>query len=143
MTGNNLRKYSSTTVEKCKKACLDEKKFNCRSFDYDLIKRNCLLSDKSKSYSSGVSFFKSDRFVYYERIRLEFDEKEKRENANNQFDTPFHEIDRKAISGWNDKVFRRVSLSECMAACLAETEFFCKSFDYARRIKNCNLSSKK
>ena len=44
--------------------------------------------------------------------------------------------------GNNDKIINSISLEECMEACLKETEFFCKSFDYDRS-RNCNLSSKK
>jgi len=45
-----------------------------------------------------------------------------------------------AISGYNDKQLKNVSVSSCMTAC--ENANWCKSFDYYKFSNKCDLSSK-
>lgn len=46
-----------------------------------------------------------------------------------------------AISGHNTRPLTFLSLKECMKACLEETEFYCKSFDFSSIRKTCDLSN--
>ena len=45
-----------------------------------------------------------------------------------------------AISGHNTRPLTFLSLKECMKACLEETEFYCKSFDFSAIRRTCDLS---
>ncbi len=47
-----------------------------------------------------------------------------------------------AIKGHNVKIFNFTSLTSCMQACLSETEFLCKTFDYSKLLRTCDLSDK-
>jgi len=47
----------------------------------------------------------------------------------------------KVISGHNNKQLKNVSSDQCKAACIAETTFMCKSFDYNVASKWCDLST--
>ncbi|RIJ13858.1 hypothetical protein D1227_11475 [Henriciella mobilis] len=46
-----------------------------------------------------------------------------------------------AISGHNTRPLTFLSLKGCMTACLEETEFYCKSFDFSSIRKTCDLSN--
>ncbi|HIG73275.1 MAG TPA: hypothetical protein EYQ24_01450 [Bacteroidetes bacterium] len=45
-----------------------------------------------------------------------------------------------ALSGHNTKTLSGVSVQQCQAACTAETEFVCRSFDYRKNENTCDLS---
>jgi len=45
------------------------------------------------------------------------------------------------LSGNNDK-FVKGDIETCFKACMSETRFVCKSFDYVKSSKGCNLSKK-
>ncbi|MBT5305614.1 MAG: hypothetical protein HOL31_11105 [Candidatus Scalindua sp.] len=47
-----------------------------------------------------------------------------------------------AISGYNNKHLTNVSPEECARLCEEETSFVCKSFDYYKRERACDLSDK-
>lgn len=47
-----------------------------------------------------------------------------------------------AIKGHNVKILNFTSLTSCMQACLNETAFSCKSFDYSKVLQTCDLSDK-
>jgi len=47
-----------------------------------------------------------------------------------------------AIKGYNARRLSFISLSSCMRSCLNETEFLCKTFDYSKVLRTCDLSDK-
>jgi hypothetical protein len=47
-----------------------------------------------------------------------------------------------AISGYNRKHLSNVSPADCARLCISETSFFCKSFDYYKNLRQCDLSDK-
>jgi len=47
-----------------------------------------------------------------------------------------------AIQGYNNKRIYSQTPAECSQACIAETEFVCKSFDYSKTFDSCDLSDK-
>jgi len=55
-------------LEKCKKACLSETSFICKSFDViDGNRYSCNLSSKAKG-DKGVKMVSDSRYRYYQRI---------------------------------------------------------------------------
>jgi hypothetical protein len=62
--------------------------------------------------------------------------------TNHVFAETFEQIPNAAISGFNDKHLLNVSVNDCKTACISETTFHCKSFDYYKGLNKCDLSSK-
>ena len=54
----------------------------------------------------------------------------------------FSKTENAAISGHNTKRLEFVEPLNCMSACLSETSFACKSFDYDKKNRACDLSDK-
>ena len=54
----------------------------------------------------------------------------------------FVKIPNSAISGYNNKHLTGVSVQQCSDACVTETSFSCKSFDYYKNQNACDLSAK-
>ena len=54
----------------------------------------------------------------------------------------FVKIPNSAISGYNNKHLTGVSVQQCSNACVTETSFSCKSFDYYKNQNACDLSAK-
>jgi len=53
----------------------------------------------------------------------------------------FTRIKNAAISGQNHKNIKNVSRSQCKTKCKEEGTFVCRSFDYSKKSKSCDLSS--
>lgn len=51
----------------------------------------------------------------------------------------YKEFPGKEIDGNNRKKLKKVSLAQCQAACSQETDFVCRSVDYAKSTKECML----
>jgi len=52
----------------------------------------------------------------------------------------FSKTENAALSGHNTKKLTHKSVRQCMNACLSESSFSCKSFDYAKAAQSCDLS---
>lgn len=131
------------TISNCMRECFESTLIVCRSFQYDSVKKECLLVEET-----GVNAVRSDQYDLYEPVCL-----------NNEIDVP--------CSG--DRVFERVthtnlvseqvlahlkglklvvfsdiiasfidiSLGSCMEACLFDEN--CLSFTYHRSEKRCKI----
>ncbi|MFC6197598.1 winged helix-turn-helix domain-containing protein [Ponticaulis profundi] len=53
----------------------------------------------------------------------------------------FEKVPDAAISGYNDIFMTPGSLKGCMKACLEATEIECRSFDFYKKVNNCDLSN--
>ncbi|XP_046338913.2 uncharacterized protein LOC124120195 [Haliotis rufescens] len=52
--GNNERTFERVTPNRCARSCLEETKFVCRSFDYQIQDATCMLSSKTGSDVGGL-----------------------------------------------------------------------------------------
>ncbi|XP_034952252.1 uncharacterized protein tyn [Chelonus insularis] len=130
---DNAQIYASTK-DACLAACLNERRFTCRSLEYNYITLRCYLSDSDRR-SSGqyVQFIDSQGVDYFENLCLSKDSACK---ANRNFMLP-------RIGVANDKVAQYVGLQyyvdkelqvaaelNCRLACESENEFLCRSYLY-------------
>lgn len=70
LSGHNTKTLTGKSVEECKKACSNEKGFQCKSFDYHKNKNICDLSDTSaKDVSGGLkSNYPGNPYDHYARV---------------------------------------------------------------------------
>ena len=119
LSGNNDKKVISN-IDGCKKACLTETSFVCKSFDYYTPGKYCNLSKKERF--DNVSMGSSSDYTYFE----------KQNNltvATTNSTNKFTSTARTYLSNNNDKKLN-TNLEGCKRACLTETDFHCKSFDF-------------
>ncbi len=133
ISGHNDRKGVSGTPADCARACETETAFVCKSFDYDKQAKKCDLSASSRTEVGGLKTdYVGNPYDHYERVL----------QSNNVITpTGFRLTEGAAISGYNTK---RISGSptECAKACLSETAFECRSFDFHKGKNICDLSDK-
>jgi len=120
---HNDRILDNYSTAECARACDEETEFECRSFDYDPTNNSCKLS---KTRSGEIELkWNYPPYSLYERIE-----------ATEEFEV----FPNAAIAGHNTRHLAKVTVSECLAACVAETEFECASVDYDRHQNLCDLS---
>lgn len=66
--GYDTRVLRNVSVRQCKRACLEEMRFYCKSFDYDKRNRSCALSDVRAREVGGLKRFSGNRYDHYIRI---------------------------------------------------------------------------
>jgi tRNA A-37 threonylcarbamoyl transferase component Bud32 len=117
------RELEGLSAAACAAACDAETAFMCRSFDID-THGVCHLSAVD---SSQVELrWHSEPWSHYERtVARDF---ELHPDA--------------AIAGHNTRRLPQMTVAGCLAACRAETDFVCKSVDFDRHQKSCDLSDK-
>jgi hypothetical protein len=124
ISGYNNRNLVNVSVLDCKRFCIEESQFYCKSFDYNKIERWCDLSAKSKEDVGGLTTnYPGNPYDHYSRN----DDYKISPNA--------------AISGYNHKHLLNVTPDDCKRACDTEKSFDCVSFDYYKYVQKCDLSS--
>lgn len=123
--GSNRRHLTNVSVSECKRACKTEASFYCLSFDYYKNDNACDLSSDQADTAGGVKTdYNGNPYDHY---------------ASNNY---YKKTANAAISGYNIKHLSNVSVDECITACEEESHFTCKSFDYYKNEKACDLSDK-
>ena len=64
ISGQDLVRINNVDEDECKKACEDERRFHCVSFDYNFPGRFCFLAKVNRYTASTVT---SNDYDYYER----------------------------------------------------------------------------
>ncbi len=138
ISGHNNRKLSNVSPEDCMHACDAEKNFLCKSFDYNRIERTCDLSDRSATDVNGLKTdYPGNPYDHY--TKKTFLAAHAMSATTNRYKlTP-----NAAISGYNDRKLINVNPEDCVIACDTERNFACKSFDYYKKERACDLSSKR
>lgn len=121
--GSNQKTLKNVTVDQCKTACSSETSFVCKSFDYTKAAKVCDLSKDSRDTKKLKTDYANNSHDHYSRYYFNL--------------TP-----NAAISGHNNKELKNISPSQCQTACVEETAFVCKSFDYTKKYRTCDLSEK-
>jgi hypothetical protein len=130
LSGNNDKKIKTSYIEECKKACVEETSFLCKSFDFYKRGKYCNLSKKAPG-DKGVSTGRSSDYTLYQRIKFAAPK------------TAFKKYDKgRAISGWNTKRITGGTIEDCKDSCYYEKSFYCRSIDYTTNQKWCDLSIK-
>lgn len=130
---DNALIYTSTK-EACLAACLNEKRFVCRSVEYDYNNMKCVLSDYDRRTTGQfVQLVDAPGTDYFENLCLK--------PAQACKNSRVYQIPRVGVSDekvaqyaglhyYTDKELQVTSESACKLACEIETEFLCRSFLY-------------
>ncbi|CAG5132136.1 unnamed protein product, partial [Candidula unifasciata] len=103
----------------CAQVCLSQTSFECASFDYSFGDRSCHMSRYVASNVGGIdndNNMPTYRVMHYEKKGVSLE----------RFQATPYSI----VLGENDKTLERVTAERCAQACLEETAFVCRSFDY-------------
>lgn len=143
---DNALIYTSTK-EACLSACLNEKRFACRSVEYDYNNMKCVLSDADRR-SSGqfVQLVDAPGTDYFENLCLKPQQACKNSRS---FQVPRIGVSEDKVSQYvglhyyTDKEMQVSSEEACRLACEIESEFLCRSFLYLGKpqgaLYNCRL----
>ncbi|XP_055380532.1 uncharacterized protein LOC129611414 [Condylostylus longicornis] len=143
---DNALIYTSTK-EACLSACLNEKRFVCRSVEYDYNNMKCVLSDSDRRTTGQfVQLVDAQGTDYFENLCL----KPQSACRNNRiFTNPRIGVSEEKVAQYvglhyyTDKELQVTSESACKLACEIETEFLCRSFLYLGQPQglqyNCRL----
>ncbi|XP_026479536.1 uncharacterized protein LOC113385929 [Ctenocephalides felis] len=130
---DNALIYTSTK-EACLAACLNEKRFACRSVEYDYNNMKCVLSDSDRRTTGQfVQLVDAQGTDYFENLCLKTSQACK---ANRVFSIPRIGVadDKVAqyagLHYYTDKELQVTSEPACRLACEIESEFLCRSFLY-------------
>ncbi|XP_055840957.1 uncharacterized protein LOC129908488 [Episyrphus balteatus] len=143
---DNALIYTSTK-EACLSACLNEKRFVCRSVEYDYNNMKCVLSDSDRR-SSGpfIQLVDAQGTDYFENLCLKPQQacKNSRQFANARMGVSDEKVAQYVgLHYYTDKELQVTSESACRLACEIETEFLCRSFLYLGQPQgsqyNCRL----
>lgn len=143
---DNALIYTSTK-EACLSACLNEKRFICRSVEYDYNNMKCVLSDSDRR-SSGqfVQLVDAQGTDYFENLCLKPTQacKNTRSFANARMGVSEEKVAQYVgLHYYTDKELQVTSESACRLACEIESEFLCRSFLYLGQPQgaqyNCRL----
>ncbi|WP_121102658.1 PAN/Apple domain-containing protein [Litorimonas taeanensis] len=132
LSGYNDKTFNNYTVAQCQSACLNEKSFYCKSFDYGKETGRC---DLSKNDASGKTSLKRDYpgnpYDHYKRVS---------KASQAAIAEKFSHTRNAALSGYNHKSFSNYTVAQCQSACVNEDSFYCKSIDYNKNTGQCDLS---
>ncbi|XP_058821004.1 uncharacterized protein LOC131683179 isoform X2 [Topomyia yanbarensis] len=130
---DNALIYTSTK-EACLSACLNEKRFICRSVEYDYNNMKCVLSDSDRRTTGQlVQLVDAQGVDYFENLCLKPGQAC---TFNRGFHLPRTGVSEDKVSQYvglhyyTDKELQVTSDSACKLACEIETEFLCRSFLY-------------
>ncbi|XP_063845562.1 uncharacterized protein LOC135091665 isoform X3 [Scylla paramamosain] len=151
--------HQDLTLYECADKCLDSLNIFCRSFVYDPLGRKCMLSgedriSKPKLVRNSTSSQKSE---YYELFCMDgdkvrgnyvFDDSDTQQLNNRRHrdvPTAFQMIRNTRLDlGSGFRRFKdipgRLTLPECLDACLEETAFVCRSVMHSDKFDACRLS---
>ncbi|ELT92658.1 hypothetical protein CAPTEDRAFT_192802 [Capitella teleta] len=134
LSGSHKRYFERGSVERCKKYCEKSRGFFCRSFEYSTKRSACFLQDVDSFDKRIITREKYHGYTHYEHVC----ENDPRSREGCPFIGP---ISNRFIKGNNLFIIRNVSSpEECMARCKSEPNFHCRSFDYQKPGRQCNLA---
>ncbi|WP_027468864.1 PAN domain-containing protein [Deefgea rivuli] len=131
ISGQNVEHLNQSTPEMCAAACLATSRASwCVSFDYFKTQQGCDLSNKRAADVGGLKTNYAgnpyDHYSIKEPLRA------------------FTFTANAAISGYNNEHLTNVSTADCANACLStERNSWCRSFDYAKENRSCDLSDRR
>lgn len=130
---DNVIIYTSTK-EACLAACLNEKRFPCRSAEYEYISLSCTLSDSDRRTAPHfVELTNTPGTDYFENLCLKSSQACKAQRLFTQPRVGVAEDKVAQYAGlhyYTDKELQVTSESACRLACEIESEFLCRSFLY-------------
>lgn len=134
-TGLRHGETRSQSLYICAETCMGDR--NCMSFQYNKYQALCVMN-KLDSRHAELSRQNSDHAWDH------FEFKDGTTLANYRGPQPgdFVHEPNAALQGHNTKPSVKGSVEACMHLCQTETAFLCKSFDYDKSRKTCDLSDK-
>uniref|UniRef100_A0A1I8NPE1 ZP domain-containing protein n=1 Tax=Stomoxys calcitrans TaxID=35570 RepID=A0A1I8NPE1_STOCA len=145
--GNDNALIYTSTKEACLSACLNEKRFVCRSVEYDYNSMKCVLSDADRrSGGQFVQLADAQGTDYFENLCLKPQQacKSTRSFTNARVGVSEEKVAQYVgLHYYTDKELQVTSESACRLACEIESEFLCRSFLYLGQPQgaqyNCRL----
>ncbi|KAG4077614.1 hypothetical protein HA402_008874 [Bradysia odoriphaga] len=143
---DNALIYTSTK-EACLSACLNEKRFVCRSVEYDYNNMKCVLSDSDRRTTGQfVQLVDAQGTDYFENLCLKPAQgcKNTRVFPNPRIGVSDEKVAQYVgLHYYTDKELQVTSEPACRLACEIESEFLCRSFLYLGQPQgsqyNCRL----
>jgi len=124
----------TSTKEACLAACLDERRFVCRSAEYSYMTLQCHLSEHDRrSVDETIEMLEADQVDYFENLCLNGDQacKGDREFPNPDLGVPNEVINRYVDTNYYvDLELMANNVAACRRACEIENEILCRSFLY-------------
>lgn len=124
----------TSTKEACLASCLNERRFTCRSAEYNYVTLQCHLSEHDRrSVSESVEMVDVQGVDFFENLCLGSSDscQGDRDYEEPQFGVPVdrvsHYVD---MHYYVDKELMANSAAACKRACEIENEFLCRSFLY-------------
>jgi len=150
LRGRDNARMHANSKEDCLSACLNERRFVCRSAEYNYLTLQCHLSEfDRRTVGGGVALQEAQDSDYFENLCLDDS------NACRSATRGYSEATLGMSSGqaarfvqthyYVDKELMASTVLGCEKACKDETEFLCRSFLFkgplnpANKIYNCQL----
>ncbi|ODM98215.1 Cuticlin-1 [Orchesella cincta] len=121
----------TSTKEACLAACLNERRFTCRSAEYNYVTLQCHLSQEDRRTVANTEFIDATGVDYFENLCLQGNQtcKGKRAFAEPSIGVPQDRISHYVgLHYYVDKEMQTSGLPGCKRACETEDEFLCRSF---------------
>lgn len=131
ISGHNREQVKNVTSAECAQVC-DARDW-CVSFDHHRNTGTCDLSDKSAAQVPLKRDYPGNPYNHYAK-------KAKSASAPASHLSGYTVASNAAISGHNTRQLSGVSPEDCARVC--DTEGWCKSFDYYKAARKCDLSDK-
>ncbi|XP_037088474.1 uncharacterized protein LOC119109039 [Pollicipes pollicipes] len=124
----------TSTKEACLAACLNERRFPCRSAEYSYMTLQCHLSEHDRrSVDETIEMVDADQVDYFENLCLTGDQACK---GDREFPTPDIGVPNDVINRYVDTHYyvdlelMANNMEACRRACEIENEIMCRSFLY-------------
>lgn len=151
--------HENLSFDECKAKCLDGDNIFCRSFEYDVQTKMCVISDEdSISRPGDMAPPTSENNQYYQLLCIDGD------NVKGEYvfeDSDTQQLNQRryrdirtafqlyrnsrlqlnsGFRGSRGRERSRLTLAECLDECLEERAFTCRSVMYSSRYQTCQLS---
>jgi hypothetical protein len=135
----------TSTKEACLAACLNERRFTCRSAEYNYDTLQCHLSEEDRRTAPDSAFIDAKGVDYFENLCLQSNGtcKGKKSFVEPKVGVPADRVSHYVgLHYYVDKELQASSLTACKRACEIEDEFLCRSLLYKSSVTsgyNCQL----
>jgi hypothetical protein len=136
----------TSTKEACLAACLNERRFTCRSAEYNYVTLQCHLSEEDRRTAPDSAFVDATGVDYFENLCLQGNTtcKSKKTFSEPKLGVPLDRVSHYVgLHYYVDKEMQVSGLAGCKRACELEDEFLCRSFLFKASVSpgsyNCQL----
>jgi len=127
----------TSTKEACLAACLNERRFTCRSAEYNYVTLQCHLSEEDRRTAPDSAFIDATGVDYFENLCLSSNStcKSKKSFTDVKVGVPPDRVAHYVgLHYYVDKELQAPNLGACKRACEVEDEFLCRSLLYKANV---------